>query len=187
MAKVEATEKSLKAEQCKFLDVARSLLYLKEQMAEGELKNSPMAEVVDVALRLWGNTFHGITVNRRENLLKVSDAKYVSLFKEPQVEGYQIFLVEKLNPPSICPVRCHERYVSLTQSFRGSISSLILGIKSPHAPIGASSIARWIKSVLADAEIDISVYSAHSTGAAASKAKSSRLLIDTIRKLLEIP
>ena len=84
MTKAEATEKSLKAEQYKVLDVARPLLYLKEEMAEGELQNSPMAEAVDVALRLWGHTFHGITANRRENLLKVSDPKFVSLLKEPE-------------------------------------------------------------------------------------------------------
>ncbi len=59
MTKPEATEKSLKAEQYKVLDVARPLLYLKEQMAEGELQKS-MLEAVDVALRLWGHTFHGI-------------------------------------------------------------------------------------------------------------------------------
>jgi hypothetical protein len=84
MTKAEATEKSLKAEQYKVLDVARPLLYLKEQMAEGELRNSPMVEAVDVALRLWGHTFHGITANRSENLLKVSDPKFISLLKEPE-------------------------------------------------------------------------------------------------------
>ncbi|XP_045028533.1 uncharacterized protein LOC123471362 [Daphnia magna] len=84
MSKAEATEKSLKAEQYKVLDVTRPLLYLKEQMAEGELQNSPMAEDVDVALRLWGHTFYGITASRRENLLKVSDPKFVSLLKEPE-------------------------------------------------------------------------------------------------------
>jgi hypothetical protein len=96
----------------------------------------------------------------------------------------QSFSLCKLDPPSnLCPVLCLERYVNLTRSFRESRppSSLILGIKSPHAPIGASSIARWIKSVLADAGVDTSVYSAHSTrGASASKAKSSGLPIETI-------
>ena len=97
-------------------------------------------------------------------------------------KGIKSFSLKKLNPSSnLCPVLCLERYVSVTQSFRGSASNLILGIKSPHAPIGASSIARWIKSVLAEAGIDISVYSAHSTGgAAASKVKSSGLPIETI-------
>lgn len=57
------------------MEVARSLLFLKEQMANGELQNSSMAEAVDVALRFWGHTFHGVTASRRENLLKVSNPK----------------------------------------------------------------------------------------------------------------
>jgi hypothetical protein len=42
-----------------------------------------MANAVDAALRLWGHTFHGITASRRENLLKISDPKFVSLLSEP--------------------------------------------------------------------------------------------------------
>ncbi|KAK4021224.1 hypothetical protein OUZ56_003143 [Daphnia magna] len=47
-----------------------------------EWRSSLMANVVDTALRLWGHTFHGITTSRRENLLKVSDPKFVSLLSE---------------------------------------------------------------------------------------------------------
>lgn len=43
-----------------------------------------MIEGVDVALRLWCNTFHGITASHRENLLKLSDPKFVPLLKEPE-------------------------------------------------------------------------------------------------------
>jgi hypothetical protein len=48
-----------------------------------EFTGSPMANAVDTALRLWGHTFHGITASRRENLLKISDPKFVSLLGEP--------------------------------------------------------------------------------------------------------
>ncbi|KZS09155.1 Uncharacterized protein APZ42_026639 [Daphnia magna] len=84
ISEAEAEEKSLKAEQYKVLDVARPVLYLKEQMAEGEDQNSPMAEAVDVALHLWDHTFYEITASCRENLLKVSDPKFVSLLKEQE-------------------------------------------------------------------------------------------------------
>jgi hypothetical protein len=71
MSKAEATERSLKAEQYKILDVARPLLFLKEKMAESaDLRDSPLAEAADTALRLWGHTFHNVTISRRENLLK---------------------------------------------------------------------------------------------------------------------
>ena len=57
----------------------------------------------------------------------------------------------------------------------------MLSIKSPHAPIGASTVARWIKDFLGDAGIDTSIYLAHSTrGAAASKAVAAGLSIETI-------
>ncbi|KZS04064.1 Uncharacterized protein APZ42_033066 [Daphnia magna] len=84
MSKAEATERSLKAEQYKILDVARPLLFLREKIAESaDLKDSPLAEAADTALRLWGHTFHNVTTSRRENLLKVSDPKFLSLLKEP--------------------------------------------------------------------------------------------------------
>jgi hypothetical protein len=84
MSKAEATERCLKAEQYKILDIARPLLFLREKIAAStDLKDSPLAEVVDTALRLWGHTFHNVTFSRRENLLKVSDPKFLSLLKEP--------------------------------------------------------------------------------------------------------
>ncbi|EFX78494.1 hypothetical protein DAPPUDRAFT_105293 [Daphnia pulex] len=83
MSKAEATERSLKAEQYKILDVARPLLFLREKIAESaDLKDSPLAEAADTALRLWGHTFHNVTTSRRENLLKVLDPKYLSLLKK---------------------------------------------------------------------------------------------------------
>ncbi|EFX76596.1 hypothetical protein DAPPUDRAFT_106830 [Daphnia pulex] len=84
MSKAEATERSLKAEQYNILDVARPLLFLREKIAESaDLRDSPLAEAADTALRLWGHTFHNVTTSRRENLLKVSDPKFLSLLKEP--------------------------------------------------------------------------------------------------------
>ncbi|KAK4013375.1 hypothetical protein OUZ56_025867 [Daphnia magna] len=84
MSKAEATERSLKAEHYKILDVARPLLFLREKIAESaDLKDSPLAEAADTALRLWSHTFHNVTTGRRENLLKVLDPKFLSLLKEP--------------------------------------------------------------------------------------------------------
>jgi hypothetical protein len=84
LSKAEANEKSLKEEQYKVLDVTRPLLFLQEKMSEREeFRGSPMANAVDTALRLWGHTFPGITASRRENLLKISDPKFVSLLSEP--------------------------------------------------------------------------------------------------------
>jgi len=84
---------------------------------------------------------------------------------------------------TLCPVACLERYIVLTDPFRkGSLSgTLFLSIRSPHGPIGASTIGHWIKKFLSSAGVDISIYSAHSTrGAAASKASSSGVPVERI-------
>ena len=72
----------------------------------------------------------------------------------------------------LCPVRCYKEYEERTLSVRtGETSQLFLAVTKPHAPVASSTIARWLKSVLASAGVDISSFSAHSTrGAAASAA-----------------
>jgi hypothetical protein len=81
----------------------------------------------------------------------------------------------------ICPVQCFEAYVARTREFRSldncglfEPSQLFLGVSCPHAPIKACSIARWVKTALANAGIDITKYSAHSVrGASTLKALES--------------
>ncbi|KZS13077.1 Uncharacterized protein APZ42_021816 [Daphnia magna] len=95
-----------------------------------------------------------------------------------------IFSLTKLNPDSnLCSVLCLERYIHVTKPFRNGSSphTLALSVVSPHAPVGASSIGRWIKGVLSDAGVDTTIYSAHSTsGASASKAVNIGRLIESI-------
>ena len=76
-----------------------------------------------------------------------------------------------------------KRYIFVTGGFRNEStnSSLILGLRSPHPPIGASTIGRWIKLLLSEAGVDTTIYSAHSTrGASATKAVSAGLSIESI-------
>jgi hypothetical protein len=78
-----------------------------------------------------------------------------------------------------------ERYIFVTSEFRkeSASSSLILDLRSPHPPIGAFTIGRWINLLLSEAGVDTTTYSAHSTrGASASKAVSAGLSIDSILK-----
>ena len=75
--------------------------------------------------------------------------------------------------PAICPVTYMEGYFDHTVPLRNdSISdSLFIGSNKPHKPVSSSTIGRWIKEQLKEANIDTSLFSAHSLrGAAASKA-----------------
>ena len=47
---------------------------------------------------------------------------------------------------------------------------LFISFRKPHSPVSASTIARWIKSLLQDSGIDKDSFSAHSTRATSTSA-----------------
>ena len=57
-----------------------------------------------------------------------------------------------------------------TQSFREQETKLFLTYQKPHHAVSASTISRWIKSMLKRAGVDSSKFGAHSTQAASSSA-----------------
>ena len=50
---------------------------------------------------------------------------------------------------------------------------LFIGITKPHAPVQACTIAHWVKTVLKDAGINTSVFTAHSTRSASTSVAMS--------------
>ena len=62
-------------------------------------------------------------------------------------------------------------------------AQLFLSYKKPHEPVTKPTLARWLKSVLDSAGIDISLYKAHSTRAAStSKAGMAGIRLEEIVK-----
>jgi len=67
-------------------------------------------------------------------------------------------------------------YVARTHHHRGVQTQLLLSFVKPHGPIVACSIAKWLRTVMEMAGIDVEKYKAHSTrSAATSKAKQKGL------------
>lgn len=86
---------------------------------------------------------------------------------------------------SICPATAIIDYISRTKSLRKNINAdnLILTSKKPYKPASSQSISRWIKQVLSESGIDISVFGAHSTRhASTSSARAAGVGIEVIRK-----
>ena len=52
----------------------------------------------------------------------------------------------------------------------GDQQELFLAIVKPHKPVSSCTIARWLKCVLGDSGIDISMFAAHSVREASSSA-----------------
>ena len=87
--------------------------------------------------------------------------------------------------PKLCVVSVLDIYLKITQEWRvkGQETQLLLSTLKPHNEVVKSTIAGWIKSVLKDAGIDTSLFSAHSTrSASTSKAMALGLSIEDILK-----
>ena len=71
----------------------------------------------------------------------------------------------------MCPVECLKCYQLRTKEFRSITNGpnqLFLSYILLHKPVSSSTLARWIKSWLQLAGVDITVFSAHSLRGAAT-------------------
>ena len=71
-----------------------------------------------------------------------------------------------LPDPSLCLVRCLEDYEKVTADVKSS-SQLFISVIHPHNAVTSSTIARWIKEVLAESGIR-EIFKPHSTRGASS-------------------
>lgn len=86
--------------------------------------------------------------------------------------------------PELCAASAIKNYLNLTKNLRGNNSSLFLGTKKPHKPVGSQTISRWLKLTLKDCGIDTDKFSGHSfRHASTSKAFDKGLDVDAIRKV----
>ena len=90
--------------------------------------------------------------------------------------------------PILCPVLTLKAYEERTKEFRDLQSAkpksrLFLSWIGQHNPVTSSTIARWLKTTMEDAGIDISIFKSHSVrGATCSKAAGTGV---TTKQILE--
>lgn len=91
------------------------------------------------------------------------------------------FIKEK---PCICPATALLAYMEKTSSLRHEHTDyLFIGIRKPHMKVGSQTLGHWVKKILHDSGIDISVFGAHSTRhASTSTAHRLGVNLDMIRK-----
>ena len=83
---------------------------------------------------------------------------------------------------NICPVAMLSEYLDRTTTLRKSTRLLVSSL-APHGPISRDTLARWIKSTLVRAGINMGVFTPHSTRAASTSAAAKcRVPLDTILK-----
>ena len=106
---------------------------------------------------------------------------------KPSFHQQPILLTHYAPNPKLSITSCLTEYLERTKNIRenlpGNPKNLILSYAYPHMPVSSSTIARYAKSFLKEAGIDIKVFSAHSTRASSSsKADAAGLSLVNICK-----
>ena len=92
-------------------------------------------------------------------------------FKQSRIGHETLNIILPAYQPDIrlCIVRTLRIYLDRTEKLRGS-SKLFISSVRPFQPVSKDTISRWIKCTLKMAGVDVGVYKAHSTRAAATTA-----------------
>ena len=71
--------------------------------------------------------------------------------------------------PSICPVLALKAYLDRTAHLRHADAiNLFISQRKPHKSVSSQTLARWMKSIMAAAGIDTTVFKQHSTHSASA-------------------
>ena len=91
--------------------------------------------------------------------------------------------VPKYCEQELCTYRTLEYYLERTLPVRGvEYTALLLSYVKPFAPVGSSTVVRWIKNLLEQSGVDTSVFKAHSTRAATTSKANQTVRIDAVLK-----
>lgn len=165
-------------------DVNKVLTYLQQFSLTADLKILTMKVVMLLSLLAAQRTqtLHLIDVRQitfTDNGVKI---RISALIKQSR-PGYHLpeLSFEKYPDKSLCVVSFLKQYISITEPFRGNETALFLSYLSPHKAVTKDTIARWIKTVMNNAGIDINIFRAHSVrSASVSHASKCRVPLDTI-------
>ena len=98
--------------------------------------------------------------------------------------GYKVPLIELKAYPvdrGVCVYVALREYLARTQALRNGEDQLFISYVKPHNKVSTSTLARWIKTLMCMAGIDISIYKAHSVrSATTSKAEAAGVPLEEI-------
>ena len=80
----------------------------------------------------------------------------------------------------LCPVQYIIQYLKVIKDLRLSEKALLVSFIKPHKAISTGTISRWIKKVLNNAGVDLSIFSPYSTRAAATSKAFGKTQLSTI-------
>ena len=85
--------------------------------------------------------------------------------------------------PGLCVVTHLREYIARTLELRESESKLLISYVRPHRAVSKDTIARWVRTVMMGAGLDVAIFKQHTTSSAAtSKAKRACVPLSVILK-----
>lgn len=131
------------------------------------------------------DSVHKLSVKKVTKLSSEFVFEFTSLIKQSR-PGYGCcnFRV-KAYPPDrrLCPYFVLKEYLLRTRKLRGKDDNLLISYIKPHKAVSKDTVARWVKTLMHRAGVDIGVFSAHSVrSAVTSKAKEKDVPIQDILK-----
>lgn len=111
--------------------------------------------------------------------------------RNPGTPPRELFFGSFPADPDLCVQACLKEYEKRTQPFRRitmkqETDKLFLSYVKPYKPVSSQRLAHWLKAVMEEAGVDISVYSAHSIrGASATSAEKQGVSMNDILKMAD--
>ena len=170
-------------------DVSQVLTYLKSLSPVHELSLLCLSHKLVMLLALLSSQrkqslhlidIRNISIRNDTLLIRIGD-----LLKQTRPGHHidEITITAYPKDRDLCIVTVYLEYVSRTSSIRDSETKLFVSTQKPHKAVSKDTIGRWIKTVMDKAGIDTSIFTPHSTRAAAtSAAVKAKVSVDTILK-----
>ena len=169
-------------------DVNQVLDYIKTEWGEKAIPlkflSYKLLMLVALVTGQRGQSFHLMNLEYMIDSTQSVEFSIAEHTKTSRPGARQTVLVLPAYPDDIriCVVSTLRAYLSRTNDLRlGEDKQLFISFVKPHKPVSRDTISRWVKGTLALAGIDIKMFKAHSTRAAATTAAlRCKVPMDTI-------
>ena len=136
------------------------------------LKNLTRKLVILIAL-LTGQraqTMHTILLNNMTKSGKGCSIRIGDVLKQSRPGKHQFELFLGAYPPDrrLCVITVLNEYEKRTSLVRNDCQNLLISYVKPYKPVTVLTVSRWIKSVLKEAGVDMTIFTPHSTRAAST-------------------
>ncbi|XP_046545628.1 uncharacterized protein LOC124255761 [Haliotis rubra] len=157
-------------------DVKVVLDYIEEKGSNTELTLKELSLKMTMLLALvTGQRSQTLRYLSIDNMIKCEKKvifRLTELLKQSR-PGFHLqpIVLHSFEVENLCVVKCLEKYLQKTEDLRSS-SQLLISFAKPHKPVTTDTISRWLKTLMREAGVDVSVFTGHSTRSASTSAAS---------------